>query len=80
MANFRIIKARIKNGKIQRRKKVSDRKGYKILKGRAVRMTNIERKNRRLSARRAKIKRRGKLRQALRKRKISLRKRKRLGV
>ena len=76
----KVIRVRVRGGKVQRRKKVSAVKGYTFRGGRMVRMTSREMRNRRMGARRAKIKRRGKMSQILRKRKISLRKRRALGV
>ena len=76
----KIIRVRVRGGKVQRRKKVSAVKGYTFRRGRMVRMSSRELRNRRMGARRAKIKRRGKMNQMLRKRKISLRKRRALGV
>lgn len=76
----KIIRVRVRGGKVQRRKKLSAVKGYTIRGGRMVRMSSRELRNRRMGARRAKIKRRGKMNQILRKRRISLRKRRALGV
>lgn len=78
-ANFRIVKARIRGGKVQRRRKVSTRPGYTIRGGRLVRMTSAERQKRKMAARRSKAKRRAKLSRALQKRKMSLRRRRSLG-
>jgi len=80
MGRVKLIRARVRNGKIQRRKKFAAVKGYTLRGGRVIRMTPAERMHRKRGARKAKIKRRGKLRQALRKRKISLRKRRMLGL
>ena len=74
-ANFRIIKARIRGGKVQRRRKVSTRPGYTIRGGKLVRMSSQERQKRKMAARRSKAKRKAKLSRALQKRKMSLRKR-----
>lgn len=79
-ARFKIVRARIRNGKVQRRKKVATADGYTFRGGKLKRMSVRERRNRRMAQRRAKIKRRAKLGRALRKRKLSLIKRKRLGV
>lgn len=76
----KIIRVRVRNGKVQRRKKLSAVKGYTIRGGRMVKMPTQELRNRRMGARKAKIKRRGKMNQILRKRRISLRKRRALGV
>ena len=78
-ANFRIVKARIRGGKVQRRRKVSTRPGYTIRGGRLVRMSSAERQKRKMAARRSKAKRKAKLKRALQKRRMSLRKRRSLG-
>ena len=80
MGRVKIIRARVRGGKVQRRKKVSAVKGYTIRGGKVVRMSPIERRRRKLAARKAKVKRRAKLARALIKRKRSLRKRKSLGL
>lgn len=74
------IRVRIRNGKVQRRKKMSAVKGYTIRGGKLVRMSAAERRHRKAGARKAKNKRRAKLRQALRKRRMSLKKRKAMGI
>ena len=79
-ARFKIVKARIRNGKIQRRKKISTVKGYTIRKGKLTRMLPKERRNRKIGQRRGKIKRKRTIRRALVKRKRSLRKRRGLGL
>jgi hypothetical protein len=76
----KLIKIRIRGGKVQRRKKVSAVKGYTIRNGKMVRMSTTELRNRRMGARKAKIKRRTKMNQILRKRKVSLRKRRNIGL
>ena len=76
----KLIRVRVRAGKIQRRKKFSAVRGYTIRQGRMVRMSALEKRHRKMGARRAKIKRRSKKSQMLRKRKISLRKRKALGI
>ena len=50
----KIIRVRIRNGKVQRRKKLSAVKGYTIRKGKLTRMNATERRHRKLGARRAK--------------------------
>lgn len=75
-----IVRGRIRGGKIQRRKKVSNVPGFTLRGGKMVRMSASERRKRRLGAKRAKIKVRAKRTQMLRKRKLSLQKRKRLGL
>ena len=80
MGRTKMVRLRVRAGKIQRRKKLSAVKGYTFRAGKLTRMSAAERRHRKVGARRGKIKRRGKLRQALRKRKMSLRKRKSMGV
>jgi len=80
MGRTKLVKVRVRKGKIQRRKKLSAVKGYTIRGGKLTRMMPQERRHRKLSAKRSKFKRRAKLRQALRKRKISLRKRTAMGL
>lgn len=79
-ARIRIIKARIRGGKLQRRKKVSNVKGYTIRGGKLTRMSSKEKLHRKRGARIGKVKRRAKLARALVKRKRSLRKRSALGL
>jgi hypothetical protein len=76
----KLIKIRIRGGKVQRRKKLSAVKGYTIRNGKMIRMSTTELRNRRMGARKAKIKRRSKMNQILRKRKVSLRKRRNIGL
>lgn len=76
----KLVKVRVRGGKVQRRKKFSTVPDYTIRGGRVVRMSALERRRRKLGARRAKIKRKGKLSAILRKRKMSLRRRASLGV
>jgi hypothetical protein len=71
---------RVRKGKVQRRKKFSNAPGYTIRGGRLVRMSSIERMHRKRGARRAKFKIKAKRNQILRKRKISLRKRRAMGL
>jgi hypothetical protein len=80
MGRTKLVKVRIRGGKVQRRKKVSGVKGYTMRGGRMIRMSAQERRNRKMAARRSKFKRRAKLGQALRKRKMSLRRRGSLGL
>jgi len=74
------FRVRIRKGKIQRRKKLSAVKGWTIRGGKMTRMTPLERRNRKMGARRSKTKRRAKLGQSLRKRIMSLRKRRAMGL
>lgn len=80
IGRVKLIRARVRNGKIQRRVRVSAIPGYTIRGGKMIRMSSQEKRNRRLGQRRGKIKRRSKIRQAIRKRKISLRKRNSFGI
>lgn len=75
-----IVKARIRGGKIQRRKKVSNVVGMTMRGGKLTRMSPSERRRRKLGARKAARKARAKKSQMLRKRKMSLMKRSRLGL
>jgi len=79
-ANFKIVKARVRGGKIQRKKKVATRPGYTIRGGKLVRMSSKERQKRKMAARKGKVKRKAKMARAMIKRKRSLRKRQSLGV
>lgn len=79
-ARVKIIKARIRGGKIQRRKKISNVPGMTLRSGKLKRMTPAERRNRKMGQRRGKIKRRSKMNRAIMKRQRSLRKRKALGL
>lgn len=76
----KLIRIRIRGGKVQRRKKVSAVQGFTYRGGRLTRMSQVERRRRRMSARRARLKRRAMMGVILRKRKQSLRKRKSLGL
>jgi len=76
----KIIKARVRGGKVQRRKKFSAVKGYTIRGGKLKRMSVQERLRRKRAQRRAKVKRKAKQARALMRRKRSLRKRASLGL
>jgi hypothetical protein len=80
MGRMKLVRVRIRKGKVQRRKKVSGVKGFTFRGGRMIRMSPMERRNRKMAARRSKFKRRAKLGQALRKRKMSLRRRSSMGL
>jgi hypothetical protein len=80
MGRTKLIRVRFRKGKIQRRVKKSAVPGFTIRGGRLVRMSPQERRHRKMAARRSKFKRRSKLRQSLRKRQMSLRKRKAMGL
>jgi hypothetical protein len=80
MGRIKLVRARIRKGKIQRRKKLSAVKGFRLKGGKLKRMTAGERRKRKMGARRAKFKRKAKasrIKFALRK---SLRRRKAMGL
>jgi hypothetical protein len=79
-ARINIIKARIRGGKIQRRKKVSNVPGMTLRGGKLQRMSAAERRRRKMGARKAVRKRMPKMNRALMKRKRSLMKRRALGL
>ena len=76
----KVVKVRIRGGKVQRRKKVSAVKGFTIRGGKLVRMSPAEKMRRKMGARKAKVKRRAKLARSLIKRRRSLMKRKSMGL
>lgn len=80
MGRTKLIKFRVRKGKIQRRKKFSAVKGYTIRGGKLTRMMPAERRHRKVAVRKSKFKRRAKLTMTLRKRRISLRKRRAMGL
>ena len=80
MGRMKLVRVRIRKGKVQRRKKVSAVSGFTMRGGRMIRMSPMERRHRKMAARRSKFKRRAKLGQALRKRKMSLRRRSSMGL
>lgn len=80
MGRKKLIKARVRGGKVQRRKVVSGVKGYTIRGGKLTRMSSAERLRRRISQRKAKVKRRAKMARSLIRRKRSLRRRQSLGL
>lgn len=79
-ARIKLVKARIRGGKIQRRKKVSNVAGMTIRGGKLQRMSTAERRRRKMGARKAVRKRAPKMNRALMKRKRSLMKRRALGL
>lgn len=79
-ARVKVIKARVRGGKVQRRKKVSNVKGYTMRGGKLTRMSSKEKLDRKRGARKGKIKRKAKMARAMIKRKRSLRKRASLGI
>ena len=76
----KIVKARVRGGKVQRRKRISAVKGYTIRGGKLKRMSAQERIRRKRGQKRGKVKRRAKMARALLKRKRSMRKRASLGL
>ena len=80
MGRTKLVRVRIRKGKVQRRSKVSAIPGYTIRGGKMIRMSPAERRHRKMAARKSKFKRRAKLGQALRKRKMSLRRRSSMGL
>ncbi len=80
MGRTSLIRVRIRNGKVQRRVKKSAVKGFTVRNGKLTRMSPKERRNRQMAAKRSKFKRKSKLKQAMRKRTISIRRRKALGL
>lgn len=79
-SRFKIVKARIRGGKIQRRRKVATQAGFTMRGGRITRMSAAERRRRKMGQRRGKLKRKAKLSRALMKRKRSLMKRRSIGL
>jgi len=79
-ARVKIVKARFRAGKLERRKKVSTQPGFTFRNGKLQRMSPAERRNRKMSARRSKSKRRASASRSLMKRKRTLRKRKAMGL
>lgn len=75
IGRIKLVRARVRQGKVQRKKSVSNVPGYTMRQGRMIRMSSQERQHRKLAARRSKGQRKAHLRQALIKRRISLRKR-----
>lgn len=72
--------SRIRGGVVQRRKTVTQKKGYKIVGGKVKRMSPLERKRRAMSQKKAARKRRGTMARSLKKRARSLRIRKSRGL
>lgn len=79
-ARVKIVKARVRGGKVQRRKKVSNVPGMTIRGGKLTRMSPAERRRRKMGARKAKVKRKAKRTQMLMKRKRSLMRRRAMGL
>lgn len=76
---IKMMRVRIRNGKVQRRVRKSGVKGYTLRGGRLQRISTQERMNRKRGARRGKIKRRAKMARSLMKRMRSMRRLKSLG-
>ena len=49
-ARVKIVKLRIRNGQVQRRKKVSNVPGFTLRQGKMTRMSPTERRNRKMGA------------------------------
>jgi len=77
---IRLIKARVRNGKVQRRVRKSNVKGYTLKGGILKRIGTIEHRHRSVAARRAKYKRKAKRARILIKRTRSMRRRAMLGI
>jgi hypothetical protein len=71
---------RVRGGKIQRRKMVSKRPGYRMQDGKLVRMTTMEKRKRHLAQVRAARKRKPMMTRILKRRKLSLRRRQTAGI
>ena len=80
LGRTKVVKVRIRGGKVQRRKKFSAVKGFTLRGGRLVRMSPAEKLHRKMGARIAKIKRKSKAARSLIKRRRSLMKRKSMGL
>jgi hypothetical protein len=76
---IKIVKLRIRKGKVQRRRRVSNVPGMTMRGGKLTRMKPAERRKRKWAARRTARKLKSKKVQILRKRRFSMLKRKRLG-
>jgi hypothetical protein len=71
---------RIRGGKVQRRRLVSMRPGYRVQAGKLIRMTSTERRNRHLAQVKAARKRKPMIARILRRRAVSLTRRKSAGI
>lgn len=80
IGRMKLVRVRIRGGKIQRRKKVSAVKGFTMRGGKLTRMSSQERRRRKMAANKSKFKRRAKMRQSIMKRQRSLRRRKAMGA
>lgn len=79
-ARIKIIKARVRGGKVQRRVKKSNVAGMTLRGGKLTRMSPAERRRRKMGARRAKVKRKSQMGRILMKRKRSMNRRKAMGI
>lgn len=77
---LKLIRLRIRGGKVQRRKRFSNVKGYTLRHGHLLRMSQLEKRHRKMGARRAKIKRRAEKYRILRNLRRSLRRRHAIGL
>lgn len=80
MGRVNFVRVRVRKGKVQRNRRVSAVKGYTYRGGHLKRMRPSERLHRRMGARIGKIKRRAKKATIRRHLKITMRKRKSLGL
>jgi len=80
MGREKKIRVRIRRGKIQRNRLFSAIKGFTVRGGKLTRMSSTERMHRKISSRRSRFKRRAKLQVTLRKRRMSLRRRRAMGI
>jgi hypothetical protein len=80
---IKVVRARVRGGKVQRRKKVKDPSlagRYKMVGGKIARESSVERMKRKRGAKKGAIKRKAKAARALMARKRSLRKRAAIGL
>jgi len=77
---FKIVRARVRAGKVQRRKKVATIDGFTMRDGKVTKMSPRERQNRKISQKKARFKRRAKKHQARRSTVRAMRKRKSVGL
>ena len=80
MGRTKLIRVRVRKGKIQRRVKKAAVPGFTIRGGKLTRITPQEHRHRMLATRRSKFKRRAKQAQSMRKRQRSIMKRKAMGL
>ena len=80
MGRTKLIRVRIRKGKVQRRVKKSAVPGFTIRGGKLKRITPQEHRHRMMAVKRSKFKRRAKLKQSMRKRQRSIMKRKAMGL